>query len=398
MPIACGHQQTHDLRVTVPVGKRLTMSLKEELSDGMMNEGATASFVTAGDYRLHLRQLAGEQSDLPTLVFLHEGLGTIGVWGDVPHAVCHATGCPGVIYERPGYGASDPRPVPWPDNIFEQEAEIVLPALLDVLGIDRPVLIGHSDGGTIALLYAAAFPERVCGVVTLAAHVVLDELTFAGVSALERSWREGSLRAELERFHGAGVDPLFRGWSGFWLDPARRAWSMVDRLPRITCPVLAIQGADDEYGLPAQLDAIVAGVARPDAACSGPELRSRPASSGARRGPRAGDPLRAMAQSWVKCPAWRFLALCVFRPVEVVRQRDGEHPPGNVVLRATEVEARLHAARALDRELGLRKGFCIEFTFVPRLVWAEGDGDLVRGPSRYWRTSPDRTADSASGL
>jgi pimeloyl-ACP methyl ester carboxylesterase len=85
----------------------------------MMNEGTNTSFVTASSYRLHLRQVAGEQSGLPTLVFLHEGLGTIGVWGDVPDALCQATGCPGVIYERPGYGASDPRPVPWPDNIFE---------------------------------------------------------------------------------------------------------------------------------------------------------------------------------------------------------------------------------------------------------------------------------------
>jgi pimeloyl-ACP methyl ester carboxylesterase len=110
---------------------------------------------------------------------------------------------------------------------------------------------------------AAACPERVRGVVTLAAHVVLDELTLTGLQALERSWREGDLRAELERFHGPAADLLFRGWSGLWLDPARRDWSIVDRLPRITCPVLAIQGADDEYGLPAQLDAIVAGVAGP---------------------------------------------------------------------------------------------------------------------------------------
>jgi pimeloyl-ACP methyl ester carboxylesterase len=179
----------------------------------MMNEGATTSFVTASGYRLHLRRLTGKRSSLPTLVFLHEGLGTIAMWGDFPDAVCQATGCPGVIYERPGYGASDPRPVPWSDNIFEQEAEIVLPALLDKLGIDRPVLIGHSDGGTIALLCAAAFPERVCGVVTLAAHVVLDELTFAGVSALERSWREGgfaqssngSMAPALTRCSAAGL-------------------------------------------------------------------------------------------------------------------------------------------------------------------------------------------------
>jgi pimeloyl-ACP methyl ester carboxylesterase len=195
------------------------------------------------------------------LVFLHEGLGRIEVWGDVPDALCQATECPGVIYDRPGYGASDPRSLPWPKDVFEQEAKIVLPALLETLRIDRPVLIGHSDGGTIALLHAAAFPARVRGVMTLAAHVVLDRLTFAGVLALERNWQEGGLRTELERVHGHNADILFRGWFGLWLDPGMRSWSIVDRLPRITCPLLAIQGDKDEYGLPDQLDAIVAGVA-----------------------------------------------------------------------------------------------------------------------------------------
>ncbi len=226
-------------------------TLPRDLSDGM-DDGVATSFVSAEGYRLHLRQVEDEQPGVPTLVFLHEGLGTIAIWGDVPDALCRATGCPGVIYERPGYGASNPRSLPWPDDVLEQEAEVVLPAVLDALSIDRPVLIGHSDGGTIALLYAAAFPERVSAVVTLAAHVVLDEITLAGVLALERDWQEGSdLRAELERLHGPGADTLFRGWSGLWLDPARRAWSIVDRLPLITCPVLAIQGTDDEYGLPA---------------------------------------------------------------------------------------------------------------------------------------------------
>ena len=125
------------------------------------------------------------------------------------------------------------------------------------------MLIGHSDGGTIALLYAAAFPERVRAVITLAAHVMLDELALAGVSALERSWRERDLRSELERIHAPAAETLFRAWSRLWLDPARRAWSIIDRLPHIICPVLAIQGADDEYGLPDQLDAIVAGVTGP---------------------------------------------------------------------------------------------------------------------------------------
>ena len=210
-----------------------------------MDQDPTTSFVTAGGYRLHLRQIEGDRPGMPTLVFLHEGLGTIGVWGDVPDALCRATCRPGLIYERPGYGASDPRALPWPADVLEQEAEIVLPALLEALGIDCPVLIGHSDGGTIALLYAAAFPDRVRAVITLAAHVVLDDLTFAGVTALERSWREGDLRSELGRLHGPGTETLFRGWSGLWLHPSRHAWSITDRLPHITCPVLAIQAIDD---------------------------------------------------------------------------------------------------------------------------------------------------------
>ena len=229
----------------------------------MMSAEANRRFAIAAGYRLHLRRIEGPTPGKPTLVFLHEGLGTIGIWGDFPDALCQATGCPGLIYERPGYGASDPRPLPWPDDVLEQEAEIVLPALLDALGIERPVLVGHSDGATIALLFAAAFPDRVRAVISEAAHVVLDELTLAGVSQLQPAWDEGDLRAYLEQHHGAGAEALFRGWSGVWLAPARRAWSITDRLARITCPVLAIQGADDEYGLPAQLDAIVQGVSGP---------------------------------------------------------------------------------------------------------------------------------------
>jgi len=228
-----------------------------------MSAGADRSFAIAAGYKLHLHRIDDARAEAPTLVFLHEGLGTIEVWDDVPDVLCRAADCPGLVYERPGYGASDARPLPWPDDVLEQEAEIVLPALLDALGIERPVLIGHSDGATIALLFAAAFPDRVRAVITEAAHVVMDELTLSGVAALQRAWHEGDLRAELEQHHGAGAEALFRGWSALWLAPARRAWSITDRLARITCPVLAIQGADDEYGLPAQLDAIIEGVTGP---------------------------------------------------------------------------------------------------------------------------------------
>jgi pimeloyl-ACP methyl ester carboxylesterase len=224
---------------------------------------AGTDFVAVAGFRLRLRRIDGGTPGAPLLVFLHQGLGTIGMWGDVPDALCHAAGCPGLIYERPGYGGSDPRPAPWPDDVFEHEAEIVLPALLDALAIERPVVIGHSDGATIALLFAAAFRERTRAVITEGAHVVRDELTLAGVADLVRAWHGGDLRTELEPHHGAGAAALFAAWSATWLAPARGTWSITARLPRITCPVLAIQGADDEYGRPAQLDAITDGVGGP---------------------------------------------------------------------------------------------------------------------------------------
>jgi pimeloyl-ACP methyl ester carboxylesterase len=220
-------------------------------------------FVKAAGHRLRAKRIGEARRDLPTLVFLHEGLGSIPQWRDFPDALCAATGCPGLVYERWGYGGSDPLVLPRPDDFLEREAEQVLPEVLEACAIERPILIGHSDGGTIALLYAAAFPERPLAVITEAAHVVLDEVTLAGIAGVVRWWEGGDLRARLERYHGANTEAMFRGWSETWLRPRRRAWSINARLARITCPVLAIQGADDEHGLPAQLQAIVQGVAGP---------------------------------------------------------------------------------------------------------------------------------------
>ena len=215
-----------------------------------------------GGGRLRLRRIAG-RPDHPTLVFLHEGLGSITQWRDVPDALAAATGCPALIYERQGYGGSSPRAVPWPDDFLEREADRVLPAVLDRAGVERPVLIGHSDGGSIALLFAAALPERAVGVVTEAAHVVLDDVTRAGLAGVAAAWQEGELRRGLERHHGANTEALFQGWLGSWQSPARAQWDITGCLPRITCPLLAIQGADDEHGEAAQLDAIVHGVSGP---------------------------------------------------------------------------------------------------------------------------------------
>jgi pimeloyl-ACP methyl ester carboxylesterase len=219
--------------------------------------------IPAGGHRLRAIWVGKGVSAMPVLVFLHEGLGSIPQWRDFPDALCRATGCRGLVYERLGYGGSDAVSLPRPDDFLEREAEQVLPEVLDACGIDRPVLVGHSDGGTIALLFASAFPQRPQGVITEAAHVVLDEVTVAGVSDVFRRWSDGELGVRLKRYHGDNAETMFRSWAETWLRPERRAWSIIDRLGAIVCPVLAIQGADDEHGLPAQLDAIVDGVSGP---------------------------------------------------------------------------------------------------------------------------------------
>ena len=212
--------------------------------------------------RLRVRRIAGRARQ-PTLVFLHEGLGSITQWRDVPDALSRATGCPALIYERQGYGGSSPRPLPWPDDFLEREADHVLPAVLEAAAIERPVLIGHSDGGSIALLFAATFPDRPAAVVTEAAHVVLDEVTRAGLAGVAAAWAGGGLRVGAVVALEPGTEALFQGWLQSWQGPAHAGWDISPLLPRITCPLLAIQGADDEHGEVAQLDTIVRGVSGP---------------------------------------------------------------------------------------------------------------------------------------
>jgi pimeloyl-ACP methyl ester carboxylesterase len=217
-------------------------------------------FATIGGKRLRYRRIAGRD---PVIVFLHEGLGSITQWRDFPDALCAATGLGGLVYERLGHGGSDPVVLPRPDDFLAVEAERTLPALLDLLRIDRPILFGHSDGGGIALLFAAAFPDRPRACVTAAAHVFLEKATAAALAAAAEAYATTDLRARLERHHGANADAMFRGWNETWRRLAPAGWSIADRLARITCPVLAVQGLDDEHGTPAQVEAIVAGVSGP---------------------------------------------------------------------------------------------------------------------------------------
>ncbi|WP_334165041.1 alpha/beta hydrolase [Achromobacter mucicolens] len=224
-----------------------------------MTAAADSDTVFAGvhargrDLRLECQWIAPQRTDAPLIVFLHEGLGSISMWKDWPTQVCEAAGCRGLVYSRYGYGRSTARPQEdaWPVDFMHREAHDVLPALLEVLGVnarrDKPVLFGHSDGGSIALLYAARYPDAVAGVIAAAPHILVEEVSVTSIAAARRAYLESDLRARLGRHH-QDVDSAFWGWNDIWLNPEFRAWNIEDDLSRIACPVLAIQGTGDEYG------------------------------------------------------------------------------------------------------------------------------------------------------
>ncbi len=199
----------------------------------------------------------------PALVFLHEALGSVAQWRDFPRRLAEATGWPALVYERLGHGGADPLPAPRDPRYLHVEAETVLPRVLDAVGIHRAALVGHSDGGSIALLAAAAFPARIVGAVTLAAHVFVEEITLEGIRAAVRRYRTTDLPQRLARHHGDKTGALFHAWCDTWLAADFRAWNIEDCLPRIRCPLLAVQGEDDPYGSAAQVEAIARGAGGP---------------------------------------------------------------------------------------------------------------------------------------
>ena len=211
-------------------------------------------FVDVAGHRLECLCINGPNRR-PTLVFLHEGLGSVAAWKDFPARVARATACPALIYSRAGYGRSSPASLPRSPDYMHVEALTVLPALLDRLGIDDPVLIGHSDGASIALLHAGSGQRPVRAMVALAPHVFVEDISIASITEARRSFETTDLRARLARRH-ADADAAFRGWNDIWLSPAFRSWNIETSLPGIRCPLLLIQGRDDEYGTPSQLDAI----------------------------------------------------------------------------------------------------------------------------------------------
>ena len=199
----------------------------------------------------------------PGLVFLHEGLGSIDQWRDFPEKICIATGCPVLVYDRWGYGGSDPLTEPRRPDYLHDEALVSLPEVLNQCAIDKPILIGHSDGGSIAIIYAGTYPQKVAGIITEAAHVFVENVTVKGIKRAVEVYESTDLKERLANFHDNNTELMFRGWAEIWLSPDFRNWNIEEYLPHITCPLLAIQGKDDEYGTPAQVEAIVGKVTGP---------------------------------------------------------------------------------------------------------------------------------------
>jgi pimeloyl-ACP methyl ester carboxylesterase len=220
------------------------------------------SFASIDGRCIEYAAIPGDAGAAGTLVFLHEGLGSVALWRDFPRKVATRLRAPAVVYSRFGYGSSDGLTAKRTPRFMHDEALAVLPALLDQLGIERPILIGHSDGASIALIHTAAAKRSVKGLVCLAPHVFVEPICVESIAKIRQSYFDTDLKQRLAKYH-AHVDDAFLGWADVWLGPAFRSWSIEDLLDRIAAPLLLIQGEDDEYGTLAQLDRIQAGVKGP---------------------------------------------------------------------------------------------------------------------------------------
>ena len=211
--------------------------------------------------RIEYQWLAPQRAGAPLLVFLHEGLGSLAMWRDFPRQLCDALACRGLVYSRPGYGRSTPRAADevWQPDFMHRQAYEVLPALFQALGIDTqmepPWLLGHSDGGSIALLYAAKFPQQLAGCVLLAPHILVEDVSVASIALARTAYLETDLRQRLAKYHDDPDSP-FWGWNRIWLAPEFRDWTIESEIGALRCPMLAVQGLDDEYGTLQQIHRI----------------------------------------------------------------------------------------------------------------------------------------------
>ena len=244
-----------------------------------------ASYLTVGGRSLEYRWWGPGAQDAPTIVMLHEGLGCVGLWRDMPARLAEATGLGVMAYSRAGYGQSDPAPLPRPLDYMTREALEVLPKVLLAFGISSPVLLGHSDGATIAAIHAGAFSAR--SAILIAPHFFTEDRGLAEIARARDAFETGDLRSRLARHH-ADPDCAFRGWNDAWLDPGFRRWDVSGAIDGISAPILAIQGADDPYGSLAQIEAIERRAKSP------PDVLILPGCGHAPHLERAGDTLTAI--------------------------------------------------------------------------------------------------------
>ena len=218
-----------------------------------MSSLTDAGMLDLGDQQLEYRWVGPRPNAAPTLVLLHEGLGCVGLWGDFPEQLATATGLGVFLYSRAGYGASSTIALPRPINYMDPEAKTVLPRVLQAIGFQRGLLIGHSDGASIATIYAGSTEDhRISGLVLIAPHFFAEEMGLVAIAQAKVAFESGDLRQRLARWH-QNVDAAFKGWNGAWLDPGFRAWDITDALAYIRVPVAIIQGVDDQYGTQRQI-------------------------------------------------------------------------------------------------------------------------------------------------
>jgi len=221
----------------------------------LVHSNGVAGEVAVDGRHLETLTFAPRTLDRPAIVMLHEGLGSIAMWKDFPQRIADRTGSSVFVYSRYGYGGSDQLEEKRTVEYMHHEAEVVLPLLLKEVGIDHPVLLGHSDGGSIALIYAGTYPDSPRGLILEAPHVFVEDLSVESIAKAKTLYQTTDLPKKLGRYH-QDVDATFWGWNDIWLDPRFRSWNIESYLDRIQCPVLVIQGREDEYGTIGQMEAI----------------------------------------------------------------------------------------------------------------------------------------------
>jgi pimeloyl-ACP methyl ester carboxylesterase len=223
---------------------------------------STARFEVLGQ-SLEYRWIGPRPDDAPSIVFLHEGLGCLGMWRDFPERIASATGCGALVYSRMGYGASKPVRGPRPVRFMHDEALDVLPAVIEHFKLKELILFGHSDGASISVIYAGAVLAPVRALVLEAPHVFVESVCIESISRIAQAYETTRLRDRLARYHGANTDSMFKTWTDVWLTPAFRQWNIEEYLPAIESPVLVVQGEEDNYGTLRQVDAVVTQVRGP---------------------------------------------------------------------------------------------------------------------------------------